>query len=76
MNVLTRVWRAFASLAEAVEGIAATLRNADGRLRASLALDGPAEAPAAPTATVIDNAPQATHEALSGPRRNGRKATA
>ena len=67
MNVLSRLWRAVAGLAESVEALAGTVGEASGRLRQQLALGGPGEAPG----EVIDSA-----EALPAPRRNGRKATA
>jgi hypothetical protein len=57
MNVLSRLWRAVGGLAESVEALAATVSEANGRLRQQLALGGRGE--------VIDNA-----EALPAPRRN------
>jgi hypothetical protein len=66
MNVLSRLWRAVAGLAESVEALAGTVGEANGRLRRQLTLDGPGEAPG----EVIDN------EALPAPRRNGKKAPA
>lgn len=77
MNAITRLWRAFAALAEALEGIAGTVRGADTRLKHQLALDGPAEAPAGPTPVVIENAAEGQREALPGkPNGRGRKVTA
>jgi hypothetical protein len=67
MNVLTRLWRAVAGLAESVEALAGTVGEADGRLRQQLALGGPGEA----RGEVIDNA-----EALPAPRRSVKKAPA
>jgi hypothetical protein len=67
MNLLSRLWRAVAGLAESVEALAGTVGEANSRLRQQLALDGPGEA----HGEVIDSA-----EALPAPRRNGRKATA
>jgi hypothetical protein len=64
MNVLTRLWRAVAGLAESVEALAGTVGEANGRLRQRLALGGPGEA----KGEVIDNP-----EALPAPRRNGKK---
>jgi hypothetical protein len=72
MNVLTRLWKAFASLAEAVEGIAGTVRTADASLKQRLALDGPADSPSAPTPAIIENATQGTPGALNG--KGGRRA--
>jgi hypothetical protein len=66
MNVLSRLWRAVAGLAESVEPVAGTVGEANGRLQHRLALDGPGEA----RGEVIDN------EALPAPRRNGKKAPA
>ena len=66
MNVLSRLWRAVAGLAESVEALAGTVGEANGWLRQRLALDGPGAAPG----EVIDN------EALPGPRRNAKKAPA
>jgi hypothetical protein len=66
MNVLSRLWRAVAGLAESVEALAGTVGEANGRLRQRLALDGPGEA----RGEVIDNA-----EALPAPRRNAKKAS-
>ena len=67
MNVLSRLWRAVAGLAESVEALAGAVGEANGRLRQRLALDGPGEAPG----EGIDNP-----EALPAPRRRGRKAPA
>jgi hypothetical protein len=67
MNVLSRLWRAVAGLAESVEALAGTVGDANSRLRQRLALDGPGEA----RGEVIDNP-----EALPAPRRSGRKAPA
>jgi hypothetical protein len=64
MNVLTRLWRAVAGLAESVEALAGTVGEANGRLRQQLALDRPGEA----RGEVIDNA-----EALPAPRRAAKK---
>jgi hypothetical protein len=72
MNVLTRLWRAVAGLAESVEALAGTVVEANGRLRQQLALGGPGEAP--PAAEVIDSAPAA--EALPAPRRNRKQTPA
>jgi hypothetical protein len=69
MNVLSRLWRAVAGLAESVEALAGTVGEANGRLRQRLALDGAGASPG----EVIDQGPAA--EALPAPRRNGRKAT-
>ena len=44
MNVLSRLWRAVAGLAESVEALAGTVGEANGRLRQRLALDRPIEA--------------------------------
>jgi len=44
MNVLSRLWRAVAGLAESVEALAGTVGEANGRLRQRLALDGTIEA--------------------------------
>jgi hypothetical protein len=60
MNVLTRLWRAVAGLAESVEALARTVGEANGQLRQQLALGGPGEA----RGEVIENA-----EALPAPRR-------
>jgi hypothetical protein len=67
MNVLSRLWRAVAGLAESVEALAGTVGEANGRLRQQLALDGPGEA----RGEVIDSA-----EALPAPRRAAKKAPA
>jgi hypothetical protein len=67
MNVLTRLWRAVAGLAESVEALAGTVGEANGRLRQQLALGGPNEA----GGEVIDNG-----EALPAPRRAAKKAQA
>jgi hypothetical protein len=67
MNVLSRLWRAVAGLAESVEALAGTVGEANGRLRQRLTLDGPVEA----GGEVIDNA-----EALPAPRRTAKKAPA
>ena len=67
MNVITRLWRAVAGLVGAVEALAGTVGEANGRLRQQLALDGPREA----RGEVIDQP-----EALPAPRRNGKKAPA
>jgi hypothetical protein len=61
MNVLTRLWRAVADLAESVEALAGTVGEANGRPWQQLTLDHSGE--------VIDNT-----EALPAPRRNGKKA--
>ena len=67
MNVLSRLWRAVAGLAESVEPLAVTVGEANGRLRQQLALDGAVEA----RGEVIDNA-----EALLAPRRCAKRAPA
>jgi hypothetical protein len=67
LNVLSRLWRAVAGLAESAEGLAGTVGEADGRLRQQLALGGPGEA----RGEVIDNA-----EALPPPRRSAKRAPA
>jgi hypothetical protein len=67
MNVLSRLWRAVAGLAESVEALAGTVGEANGRLRQRLDLGGPGEA----CGEVIDNA-----EALPAPRRAAKKAPA
>ena len=75
MNAIKTLWNAFGNLAASLNGLADTVRSADGRLRQQLALDGPQDAPAAPTAEVIDNAPAATPAAPPVARpRQGRKA--
>jgi hypothetical protein len=66
MNVLSRLWRALAGLAESVEALAGTVGEANGRLRQRLALDGLGEA----RGEVIDN------ETLPAPRRAAKKAQA
>ena len=66
MNLLSRLWRAVAGLAESVEALAGTVAEANGRLRQRLALDGPIEA----RNEVIANA------ALPAPRRNAKKGPA
>ncbi len=76
MGAIGKLWNAFANLAASLNALAGTVTEANGRLRASLALDGPQDTPAGPTPTVIENAPTAPPGALPGPRRNGRKATA
>jgi hypothetical protein len=63
VNVLSRLWRAVAGLAESVEALAGTVGEANGRLRQRFALVGPGE--------VIDNT-----EALPAPRRSAKKAPA
>ena len=67
MNVLSRLWRAVAGLAESVEALAGTVGEANGRLRQRLARDGPGEA----RGEVIDNA-----AGLPAPRRAAKKAPA
>ena len=46
MNVLSRLWRAVAGLAESVEALAGTVGEANGRLRQQLALDSAEALPA------------------------------
>jgi hypothetical protein len=67
MNVLSRLWRAVAGLAECVEALAGTVGEANGRLRQRLALDRPGEGPG----EVIDNT-----ETLPAPRRKARNVSA
>ena len=67
MNVLSRLWRAVAGLAESVEALAGTVGEANGRLRQQLALDSAGASPG----EVIDNP-----EALPAPRRAAKKAQA
>jgi hypothetical protein len=62
-NVLSRLWRAVAGLAESVEALAGTVGEANGRLRLGFALDGHGE----DQREVLDNP-----EALPAPRRAGK----
>jgi hypothetical protein len=54
MNAIKNLWTALANLASSINGLAAVLDTASGRLRQQLALDGDA----APIAeTVLDHRP-------------------
>jgi hypothetical protein len=71
---LTKLRNALAALADNLSALAGTVAEVNAGVRARLALDGP-EAEAGPQAAeVLENAPQATPEALPGPRTGrGRK---
>jgi hypothetical protein len=64
MNVLSRLWRAVAGLAESVEALAGTVGEANGQLRPQLALDGPRE----DRGGVIDNPRRGQRRAGTGNR--------
>ena len=61
MNVISKIWNAAGDLADAIKGLAGTIRLADAGLKHQLGLTGPGE--------VIDNEP-----APPAPKSNGKKA--